>query len=208
VSSADCRSAAFGCGGSIPSLPTRFRDNELPEAKFEAARPASAFLCWERWVSSRADDAPDAMTGGRVGHRRGELEVEPASCPSWSRGMVYVDALDDPARFAGHGTVASECSRTIPSYLSLRLRFLGPVFMRVAVFFLSAPPLFGRVVFFRPGLFRGVGRPMLFPAVVCLRPPPRGRVAFMLSLPLVPFDMGLGAGGGVPGSGDGQIDGR
>src|SRR5256714_8394346 len=26
VSSADCRSAALGCGGSIPSLPTEFRD--------------------------------------------------------------------------------------------------------------------------------------------------------------------------------------
>src|SRR5579859_7656195 len=31
VSSADCRSAAFGCGGSIPSLPTRFSSNDGPE---------------------------------------------------------------------------------------------------------------------------------------------------------------------------------
>jgi hypothetical protein len=30
VSSADCRSAAFGCGGSIPSLPTRFISNDGP----------------------------------------------------------------------------------------------------------------------------------------------------------------------------------
>ena len=30
VSSADCRSAAFGCGGSIPSLPTSFRNDDGP----------------------------------------------------------------------------------------------------------------------------------------------------------------------------------
>jgi hypothetical protein len=31
VSSADCRSAAFGCGGSIPSLPTRFHQQRRAE---------------------------------------------------------------------------------------------------------------------------------------------------------------------------------
>src|SRR5436190_1946647 len=53
-----------------------------------------------------------------------------------------------------------------------------------------------RVVFFRPVVLR---------AVVFFRPPPP-RVVF-LRPPLMPPDAGIGAGGGgVPGSGDGQLD--
>ncbi len=41
VSSADCRSAAFGCGGSIPSLPTRFTSNDGPKGSSFCFQPAT-----------------------------------------------------------------------------------------------------------------------------------------------------------------------
>jgi hypothetical protein len=39
VSSADCRSAAFGCGGSIPSLPTSFTSNDGPNGSSFCFQP-------------------------------------------------------------------------------------------------------------------------------------------------------------------------
>jgi hypothetical protein len=63
------------------------------------------------------------------------------------------------------------------------------------------------VVFFRPVLLRAVVflRPLL--AVVFLRPLPPLRVVFLRPPPPAPLDAGIGAGGGgVPGSGDGQLD--
>ncbi len=41
MTGADCRSAAFGCGGSIPSLPTSFRSDDGPKGsscRFEPAQ--------------------------------------------------------------------------------------------------------------------------------------------------------------------------
>jgi hypothetical protein len=61
------------------------------------------------------------------------------------------------------------------------------------------------VVFLRPVLLRAVVffRP---PPDVVFRPPPP-RVVFLRPPPLMPLDAGIGAGGGgVPGSGDGQLD--
>jgi hypothetical protein len=102
--------------------------------------------------------------------------------------------------------------------LRLRVLFFRPVVLRAVVFFLRAPVLLRAVVFFRPVLFRAVVflravvfffvvlRPVLFRAVVFFRPPPL-RVVFFRPPPLVPLDAGIGAGGGgVPGSGDGQLD--
>jgi hypothetical protein len=112
--------------------------------------------------------------------------------------------------------------------LRLRVLFFRPVLLRAVVFFLRPPVLFRAVVFFRPVLFRAVVffrpvvlravvflRPVLFRAVVFLRPPldvdfvrpPPLLVVFLRPPPLVPLDAGMGAGGGgVPGSGDGQLD--
>ena len=36
---ADCRSAAFGCGGSIPSLPTRIISNDGPNGPSSRFQP-------------------------------------------------------------------------------------------------------------------------------------------------------------------------
>jgi hypothetical protein len=56
------------------------------------------------------------------------------------------------------------------------------------------PVLLRAVVFFRP------------PLDVVFRPPPP-RVVFLRPPPLMPLDAGIGAGGGgVPGSGEGQLD--
>ncbi|HAF10928.1 MAG TPA: hypothetical protein DCK98_12730 [Chloroflexi bacterium] len=102
--------------------------------------------------------------------------------------------------------------------------FFRPVLFRAVVFFLRAPVVFRAVVFFRPVVLRAVVflrpvvlRPVLFRAVVFLRPllevvflrpaAPPLRVVFLGPPPLMPLDAGIGAGGGgVPGSGDGQLD--
>jgi hypothetical protein len=104
-------------------------------------------------------------------------------------------------------------------YLRLRVVFFRPVVLRAVVFFvfLRAPVPLRAVVFFRPVVFRAVVflrpvvffvvlRPVVLRAVVFFRPPPL-RVVFFRPPPLVPLDAGIGAGGGgVPGSGDGQLD--
>ncbi|HEV2250939.1 MAG TPA: hypothetical protein VGT60_10590 [Candidatus Limnocylindria bacterium] len=90
----------------------------------------------------------------------------------------------------------------------------APVLLRAVVFFRPAllrPVLFRAVVLFRPVVFfvvlrPVVLRPVVLRAVVFFRPPPP-RVVFLRPPPLVPLDAGIGAGGGgVPGSGDGQLD--
>jgi hypothetical protein len=66
MTGADCRSAAFGCGGSIPSLPTRFISNDGPNGpsfRFQPMRAeeGSAKL-FQRMQRASADCGPSQRT--------------------------------------------------------------------------------------------------------------------------------------------------
>ena len=61
MSSADCRSAAFGCGGSIPSLPTEFDQDWRGTAKdFDFFKEIAGIKATTMVVAGDADIFPPA----------------------------------------------------------------------------------------------------------------------------------------------------